>query len=174
MHRSSNPHRRQPLGRASALSSIVASLPPALRPTAAAAANAAPQNPTLRHTAPQSNHEDCKTNPTPPPSSPPHSRPLRPIQLTAARLLLAGQSTQAVAAAVGRDPWTIARWKQTPLFQAELRRQTDALAAAAAAATRHKTPQNPTQRHIPNVDFAKRSQSPGPPTAERAAPGPER
>jgi hypothetical protein len=76
---------------------------------------------------------------------------LRPIQLTAARLLLAGQPINAVAATLGLHPYTITRWKQNPLFQAELRRQTDALA-------RNTAQQKPTPRHIFESAGAKRTQ----------------
>jgi hypothetical protein len=70
-----------------------------------------------------------KTNPNPQPSSifhPPSSsshppRPLTPDQLRAARLLLAGQSTNAIAAALSINRHTLGKWKRLPLFQQELR-----------------------------------------------------
>jgi len=77
-----------------------------------------------------------KTNPDDPaPSSTLHPpalssrarspRPLTADQLRAARLLLAGQSTNAVAAALSLNRHTIGKWKRLPLFQAELRRLLD-------------------------------------------------
>jgi hypothetical protein len=89
----------------------------------------APQSATKTHTAPQISPQLRKTNPTQPPN--PQStirnrqsqKPLNPNQLTAARLLLAGQSVTAVAASLRVDPYTISRWKKDPRFQAELRRQ---------------------------------------------------
>ena len=59
-----------------------------------------------------------KTNPTPRKRPP---RPLTPKQLRAARLLLAGHSTTATAAALNIDRHTLATWKRLPLFQQELR-----------------------------------------------------
>jgi hypothetical protein len=71
----------------------------------------------------------CKTNPPPPapssilhPQSPPRRlRPLTPNQLRAARLLVAGQSTNAIAATLHIDRHTFADWKRLPLFQQEIR-----------------------------------------------------
>jgi len=63
----------------------------------------------------------CKTNPTPArPSSPRHLRPLTRNQLRAARLLVAGQSTNAIAAALRIDRHILAEWKHLPLFQQEI------------------------------------------------------
>ena len=73
----------------------------------------------------------CKTNPPPssiihpPSSSSKRLRPLTPNQLRAARLLVAGQSTVAVAATLAIDRHTLATWKKKPLFQLELRRLLD-------------------------------------------------
>jgi hypothetical protein len=53
------------------------------------------------------------------------TRPLTPNQLRAARLLVAGHSTTAIAAALNIDRHTLADWKRLPLFQHELRRLID-------------------------------------------------
>ena len=98
--------------------------------TAASAAHAAPTN--RRQGAP--NHAKArpqtpiyKTNPTPQPEIRTRrpDRPLTPKQLRAARLLVAGQSTVAVAATLAIDRHTLATWKKKPLFQLELRRLLD-------------------------------------------------
>jgi len=73
----------------------------------------------------------------------PQSPILKPLQLSAARLLLQGHCITAVAAALQIHRYTITRWKKSPAFQAELRRQTDALA-------RHTAQQGATPRHNPN------------------------
>ncbi len=75
-----------------------------------------------------------------PPSAPSKPKPLKPLQLSAARLLLAGHSVIATAAALKIHPYTLSRWKRNPLFHAELRRQTDALARNAAQ--QKQTPRN--------------------------------
>ena len=67
----------------------------------------------------------AKTNPAPPPANRRNPRPLKPIQLTGARLLLQGEPTGAVAMALGVHRYTVTRWKSDPRFQAELRRQVD-------------------------------------------------
>ena len=123
--------------------------PPAawlMLPTPSAAPpDAGPAQPgaTPRNTAQQSARPYCKTNPLRPPTSarpvPAQAAParpagavasvprgpLRPVQMTAARLLLAGRPVKAVAAALGMHPYTVSRWKSDPRFQAELRRQVD-------------------------------------------------
>jgi hypothetical protein len=66
----------------------------------------------------------CKTKPTPPaPTRQP--RPLTPNPLRAARLLVAGQTTTAIAASLAIDRHTLARWKRLPEFQREIRRLID-------------------------------------------------
>lgn len=74
------------------------------------------------------------------PAAPAKPKPLKPRQLSAARLLLAGHSVSAAAAALHIHPYTLNRWKRYPLFHAELRRQTDALA-------RNTAQQKPTARN---------------------------
>jgi DNA-binding CsgD family transcriptional regulator len=68
----------------------------------------------------KTNPPDNTAAPAPRRKRPP--RPLTPAQLRAARLLAAGQSTNAVAAALGVDRHTVADWKRHPYFQPELRR----------------------------------------------------
>jgi hypothetical protein len=96
----------------------------------------APHGATKTHTAPQLPPRPRRTNPP---------RPLNPNQLTAARLLLAGHSVTAVAAALHVDPYTVSRWKKDPRFQSELHYQTALLSTAAPhGATRdHTAPQIP-------------------------------
>jgi hypothetical protein len=69
-------------------------------------------------------HQICKTKPTPtaPVRKP---RPLTPNHLRAARLLVAGQTTTAIAATLGIDRHTLAHWKQIPAFQREIHRLID-------------------------------------------------
>jgi DNA-binding CsgD family transcriptional regulator len=66
----------------------------------------------------------CKTNPAPHPElrTQRPDRPLTAVQLRAARLFVAGHSTNAVAGALAIDRHTLATWKKKPLFQLELRR----------------------------------------------------
>ncbi|MDB5320339.1 MAG: hypothetical protein JWN40_1970 [Phycisphaerales bacterium] len=66
----------------------------------------------------------CKTNPSPQPEirTKRPARPLTPAQLRAARLFVAGHSTNAIAAALAIDRHTLANWKKKHLFQLELRR----------------------------------------------------
>src|SRR5688572_1791390 len=77
-------------------------------------AGAAPQGATPRHVAPPSERSADKTNPmprvTPQAPRPRPPRPLKPVQLTAARLLLQGQSVTAVASTLGVHRYTVARW----------------------------------------------------------------
>jgi hypothetical protein len=117
-----------------------------------AAARAAPPGATARDTAPQQlppvPGPAQKTNPPPPPAPPAPDRvtvpvarkpkPLDPRRLTAARLLLAGRSVNAVAAELGVHRYTVSRWKSDPRFEAELRRQ------VAGAAARNTAQQNVT------------------------------
>jgi DNA-binding NarL/FixJ family response regulator len=63
----------------------------------------------------------CKSNPEP--RTP---RPLTPNHLRAARLLVAGQTTTAIAAALGLDRHTVSQWKRLPAFQREIRDLIDA------------------------------------------------
>lgn len=106
----------------------------------------AQQGATARNTAQQFPPPKCKSNPPPNPNSPirnprfDSNKPLRPNQLTAARLLLAGHSVSAAAASLKIHPYTLSRWKRNPAFQAELRRQTDYLA-------RNTAQQKPTARN---------------------------
>ena len=69
-----------------------------------------------------------KTNlpPDPAPLAGRPPRPLTPIQLRAAHLLVAGHATTAIAATLAIDRHTLAAWKNKPLFQAELRRLVEA------------------------------------------------
>ena len=99
----------------------------------------APHGATKTHTAPQLPTRPCKTNP------PRNAKPLNPNQLTAARLLLAGHSVTAVAAALRVDPYTVSRWKKDPRFQSELRYQTARLSTPApyGATKTHTAPQFP-------------------------------
>jgi hypothetical protein len=87
---------------------------------------------TARNTAqqfsPQKSKSNPPSNPKPAIRHPQSNKPLRPNQLTAARLLLAGHSVSAAAASLKIHPYTLSRWKRNPVFQAELRRQTDAMA----------------------------------------------
>lgn len=71
---------------------------------------------------------------TNPPRATAAPRPLRPRQITAARLLLAGQSFTAVAASLGVTRQTVARWAAEPCFQTELRRQSDAVTKRSVSA----------------------------------------
>ncbi|MDB5321049.1 MAG: hypothetical protein JWN40_2680 [Phycisphaerales bacterium] len=100
----------------------------------------------------------CKTNPPPPapssifgstelaevhsPSSPSRLRPLTPHQLRAARLLVAGQSTNAIAATLHIDRHTLADWKRLELFQKEIRHLLD----HPAPLPQHPTPDPVTTR----------------------------
>jgi hypothetical protein len=93
---------------------------PALPQPQPADSGAAPRN-MAQHIGPPK----TKTNPPPPPANGRNPRPLKPIQLTGARLLLQGEPTQAVAATLGVHRYTVSRWKSDPRFQAELRRQVD-------------------------------------------------
>ncbi len=83
----------------------------------------------------------------------PAIKPLRPNQLTAARLLLAGHSVSAVAASLKIHPYTLSRWKRNPAFQAELRRQTDSLA-------RNTAQQKPTPRNTPSPKMSEQTHLP--------------
>jgi hypothetical protein len=80
-------------------------------------------------------------------------KPLRPNQLTAARLLLAGHSVSTAAAALKIHPYTLSRWKRNPAFQAELRRQVDSLA-------RNTAQQKPTPRNNPSPKIPERTHLP--------------
>ena len=132
------------------LSAVVASAAAARAATRPTSCGAAP-----RHTAPQTGVSPGRTNPTS------VGRQLKPKQLTAARLLLAGRQITEVAAALGVHRYTISRWQSDPLFQAELRRQTAASTAAPAgspvatlratdgAAPRHSAPHGATFRAPP-------------------------
>ena len=114
---------------------------PRARQTAPNAANARQSAPPMRklqnepnppssradpcHSAPNSANarraaENCKTNPSPRPA-----RPLTPDHLRAAGLLVAGYSTNDVAATLEINRHTLARWKRLPLFQREIRRLID-------------------------------------------------
>jgi hypothetical protein len=69
-------------------------------------------------------HDDAPRKTNPPAKTAVRRRPPRPLtpnQLRAARLLLAGHSTTAIAAALAIDRHTLATWKRLPLFQQELR-----------------------------------------------------
>jgi hypothetical protein len=77
-------------------------------------------------------HQICKTKPTlvpnvAAPAVRPSRRPLTPNHLRAARLLVAGQTTTAVAVSLGIDRHTLARWKRLPAFQREIRALIDAV-----------------------------------------------
>jgi hypothetical protein len=153
----------RPTSAADLLARALNRLPPHRPPIPAAQQSATP-----RHAAQHSPPDSCKTNPPHPTSPSPHlptpkrPRPLRPAQLTAARLLLDGHPIHTVAAALRVHRYTITRWQKLPNFQAELRRQSAAVAAAAAA---HNTaPQSATPRHIFTAKTAKRTQPPSLPT----------
>jgi hypothetical protein len=130
MSANSNPNATRALARA-----ISATLPPDLL-----AHLHAPQSATKTHAAPHPQPPLRKSNPPRPPSD----KPLNPNQLTAARLLLAGHSVNAVAASLALDPYTISRWKKDPRFQTELRLQV-------YLQTTHTAPQEPTPRHNPSA-----------------------
>jgi hypothetical protein len=154
-----NPHAASALNRAAAaalddgLLKILLSSPVIAQP-AGTAAGAAP-----RHTAPQNGPPICKTNPPRPPQNTRNSRPLKPIQLTGARLLLEGKPIGAIAAELGVHRYTVTRWIADPRFQAELRRQVDRAALRNAAqrgatvsqSNRQNEPEG--QRRLPGLSF---------------------
>lgn len=125
-----------------------------------ATADAAP-----RHPAPQASSPSRGTNPTPlsvrpsggggaaPSGSRSTDRPLKPKQLTAARLLLAGGAVGEVASALRVHRYTVTRWQSDPRFQAELRRQNGAAAvrlqSEAGAAPRNGAPRGATCSRAP-------------------------
>lgn len=125
-----------------------------------ATAGAAP-----RHLAPQSSSPSGGTNPTPPGTRPSGGaglatgRPLKPKQLTAARLLLAGGAVGEVASALRVHRYTVTRWQSDPRFQAELRRQNGAAAARpqseAGPAPRNGAPRGATCSLAPARNEAK-------------------
>ena len=94
---------------------------------------------------------------------------LKPKQLSAARLLLAGRSITDVATALGVHRYTVTRWQSDPLFQAELRRQT-ADTAARGAVTTGAAPRN-TAQHCATSGDAIRQNEPtaGPRYSDRSA-----
>lgn len=127
---------------------------------------AAPAGAALCHLAPHSSSPAGGTNPTPaqvrPGSSAGRStdRPLKPKQLTAARLLLAGGAVGEVASALRVHRYTVTRWQSDPRFQAELRRQNGAAAvrlqSQAGAAPRNGAPRGATYSRAPARNEAKR------------------
>ena len=95
-------------------------VPPGAEPTTGSISAPVPvpaRRATGRNTA-QQNHAFDKTNPR-------RAAGLKPRQMTAARLLLAGRGVAEVAAELGVHPYTVSRWKRDALFDAELRRQLD-------------------------------------------------
>ena len=115
----------------------------------------APQGATKTHTAPQA-------SPAPRKSNPPHrqnSKPLNPNQLSAARLLLAGHSVTAVAAALHVDPYTVSRWKKDPRFQSELHCQLALLSDPLLHPAPHGATMDHTAPHFTRAG-AKRTQNP--------------
>lgn len=72
--------------------------------------------------------EMCKTNPTPLQLPTPPAGDLPARQLSAARLLLQGLSSDRVAAELKTTRQTINRWRRNPLFVAEVRRLNELMA----------------------------------------------
>ena len=104
--------------------------PPAPNPTSTARLRAAIQSIDWKHdlaalTARQPTPNPSNARQTTPSNTPAQNKPTppppTPKQLRAARLLLAGHSTTATAAALNIDRHTLATWKRLPLFQQELR-----------------------------------------------------
>ena len=92
-----------------------------------------PQGAAPRNTAPPVSRPNCKPDPPPPATARGNPKPLKAIQLTAARLLLEGKATGEVAKELGVHRWTVSRWQTDPRFQAELRRQVERAAQRHAA-----------------------------------------
>ena len=99
---------------------------------------AAPQSAAPRHTAPLGATSGARPIVKTKPPVPRGGRPLKPIQLSAARLLLDGKSVTDVAAELEVHRYTVSRWQSDPRFQAELRRQVE------RAALRNTAPQRAT------------------------------
>ena len=105
----------------------------------------APQGAAPRNTAPQVSPRPVETNPRPrnvpaPVTDPAHNlKPLKAIQMAAARLLLQGRSLTEAAEELNVHRYTISRWQSDPQFQMELRRQTE------RAAQRHTAQQSATK-----------------------------
>jgi len=143
-----------------------ASVHPALARAVAAALPlptfAAPERATSRHISPQ-NPPPAQNEPTP---APPRRRhPLKPIQFTAARLLLLGHTSSVVAQTLRINRYTLTRWKQDPRFRAELDRQlavhltldhddTPVPPPPQSATLRHKMPHSPAPaQNEPTADL---------------------
>ena len=92
-----------------------------------------PQGAAPRNTAPPVSRPNCKPDPPRPATPRGNPRPLKAIQLTAARLLLEGKATGEVARELGVHRWTVSRWQADPRFQGELRRQVERAALRHAA-----------------------------------------
>ena len=107
----------------------------------------APQGAAPRDTAPQVSPRPGDTNPSPcdtgalAPNAVHHLKPLKAVQMAAARLLLQGRSLTEAAEELNVHRYTISRWQSDPRFQMELRRQTE------RAALRHAAQQSATRRH---------------------------
>jgi hypothetical protein len=98
----------------------------------------APHGAAPRHTAPPGATTGARPIVKTKPPVPTDRRPLKAIQLSAARLLLDGKSVTEVAAELEVHRYTISRWQSDPRFQAELRRQVE------RAALRNTAPQRAT------------------------------
>lgn len=103
-----------------ALSHAIATALPRIPTFTSSTTPPAQQGATPRNTA-QQNRPPAQNEPTPTPCTrylP--SRPLKPIQRTAARLLLLGHPTSVVAQTLRIHPYTLSRWKRNPHFQSEI------------------------------------------------------
>ena len=105
----------------------------------------APQGAAPRNTAPQVSPRPVETNPprrndaAPSMGAVHNPKPLKAIQMAAARLLLQGRTLTEAAEELNVHRYTISRWQSDPQFQLELRRQTE------RAAQRHTAQQRATR-----------------------------